>query len=108
MTWIPDSGATIHATSCRELFTNYRAGDFGAQIIGSGSVHLETKNCTTLVLKSVRHVEALRLNIILVGLLDKDGCLSRFGNAQYKLTKGNLIVEKRNNVSVFYQVHAKL
>jgi hypothetical protein len=117
MTWIPDSGATIHATSCRELFTNYTAGDFGvvkmanndrAQIIGRGDVHLETENCTTLVLKSVRHVEALRLNIILVGLLDKDGCLSRFGNAQYKLTKGNLIVEKRNIVSVFYHVHAKL
>jgi hypothetical protein len=89
MTWIPD-GATIHATSCIELFTNYSAGDFGvvkmgnndrAQIIGRGDVHLETENGTTLVLKSVRHVEALRLNIISVGLLDKDGYLSRFGNA---------------------------
>jgi hypothetical protein len=81
MTWISDSGATIHATSCRELFTNYTAGDFGvvkmgnndrAQIIGR-DVHLDTENGTTLVLKSVRHLEALQLNIILVGLLDKDG-----------------------------------
>ena len=117
MTWIPDSGATIHATSRRELFTKYPAGDFGvvkmgnndrAQIIGRGDVHLETENGTTLVLKSVRHVEALRLNIISVGLLDGEGYSSRFGNAQYKLTKGNLIVAKGNMVSVLYHVHAKL
>ena len=91
MTWIPDNGATIYATYRRELFTNSTPGDFGvvkmgnndrAQIIGRGDVHLETENGTTLVLKSVRHVEALRLNIISVGLLDKDGYFSRFGNAQ--------------------------
>jgi hypothetical protein len=75
MTWILDSGATIHATSRRKIFTNYTAGDFGvvkmrnndrAQIIGRGYVHLETQNGTTLVLKSVKNVEALRLNIISV------------------------------------------
>jgi hypothetical protein len=79
-----------------------------AQIIGRGDVHLETENGMTLVLKSVRHVEALRLNIISAGLLDKDGYLSGFGNAQYKLTKGNLIIAKGNMVSVLYHVHAKL
>ena len=81
MIWIPDSSATIHATSHRELFTNYISGDVGvvkmgnndrAAIIGKGDVHLETANGTRLVLKSVRHVEALRLNIISVGLLEED------------------------------------
>ena len=71
MIWIPDSGATIHATSHREYFTNYTASDFSVvkmgnndrtAIIGKGDVHLETANGTKLVLKSVRHVEALRLN----------------------------------------------
>jgi hypothetical protein len=51
------------------------------KIIRRGDVHLETENGTTLVLKSVRHVEALRLNIISIGFLDKDGYFSRFGNA---------------------------
>ena len=41
-------------------------------------------------------------------MLDKDGYLSRFGNEQYKLTKGNLVVAKGNMVSVLYHVHAKL
>ena len=46
-----------------------------AAIIGKGDVRLETANGTKLVLKSVRHVEALRLNIFLFGLLDEDGYL---------------------------------
>jgi hypothetical protein len=111
------SNATIHATSRRELFNNYITGDFGvvkmrnnarAQIIGKGDVHLESENGMTLVLKSVRHVEALWLNIISVELLDNDGYLSRSGNAQYKLTKESLIVAKGNMVSILYHVHAKL
>jgi hypothetical protein len=79
-----------------------------AQIIGKGDVHLESENGMTLVLKSVRHVEALRLNIISVGLLDNDGYLSKSGNAQYKLTKESLIVAKGNMDSILYHVHAKL
>jgi hypothetical protein len=101
MTWILDNGATIHATSHKDLFTNYKTGNFGvvkmgnndqAQMIGRGDVHLQTKNGTPLVLKSVRHVEALRPNTISVALLDGDEYLSKFGNAQYMLSKGNLIV----------------
>ena len=51
MIWIPDSGATIHAISRREYFTNYTAGDFGAVKMGNNDraaiirkrdVHLET------------------------------------------------------------------
>jgi hypothetical protein len=80
----------MHATSHRELFSKYTTGDFDVvkmknnyrvQITGRGDVHLETKNGTTLVLESVKRVEALRLNIISVGLLDKDGYLRRFGHA---------------------------
>ena len=117
MIWISDSGATIHATPHREYFTNYTAGDFGvvkmgnndrAAIIGKGDVHLETANGTKLVLKSVRHVEALRLNIISVGLLDKDGYSSNFGDEKSKLTKGNLVVAKGNQVLVLYHVIANL
>ena len=115
--WIPDSGATIHATSHREYFTNYAAGDFGvvkmgnndrAAITGKGDVHLETANGTKLVIKSVRHVEALRLNIFSVQLLDKDGYSSIFGDGRYKLTKGSMVVAKGNRISLLYHVSANL
>ena len=81
MIWILHSSATIHATSHSELFTNYISGDVGvvkmgnndwAAIIGKGDVHLDTANGTRLVFKSTIHVEALRLNIISVGLLEED------------------------------------
>ena len=117
MIWIPDSDATIHATSHREYFTNYTAGDFGVvkmgnndrvAIIGKGDVHLETANGTKLVLKSVRHVEALRLNMFSVGLLDADGYSSIFGDGRYKLTKGSMVVAKGNRISLLYHVSANL
>ena len=71
-------------------------------------MHLETKNGTMSALKPVRHVEALRLDIISVGLLDGDDYLSSFGKGQYKLTKGNMVVARGKMVSVLYHVHAKL
>lgn len=110
---IPDSGASIHATSHREFFTNYTCGDFGvvkmgnndmARIIGMEDVHLKTTNGTKLVLKSVRHIESLRLNVLPVGLLDQEGYLSRFGDGKYKLTKGSMVIAKGNKVSALYHI----
>jgi len=37
MIWILDSGATIHATSQREYFTNYTAGNFSVVKIGNNN-----------------------------------------------------------------------
>ena len=112
-----DSGATIHATSRRDFFTTYTPGDFGvvkmgnndrAKIIGKGDVHLETTNGTKLILKSVGHVESLRLNIIFVRKFDDEGYLSSFGDGQYKLIKGSMIVAKGKKISHLYYIHAKL
>jgi hypothetical protein len=80
MTWIPDSGATMHTTYCRELFTNYTPDNSCivkmentdiAHIIRRGHVHLETENGTPQILKLVIHVKVLQLNIISVRLLDE-------------------------------------
>lgn len=67
-------------------------------------MHLETANDTRLVLMCVRHVEALHLNIISVGLLDGDDYFGSFGKGQYKLTKDNMIVARDKIVSVLYHV----
>lgn len=108
MIWILDSGATIHATSHREYFTNYTSDDFGivkmsnnkkTAIVRKGDVQLETANGTRLVLKSVGHIKALRLNIISVPLLCKE---------KYKLIKGNMVVARGKMVSLLFHVSAKL
>jgi hypothetical protein len=47
-------------------------------------------------------------NIFLVGLLDENRYSSRFGDGQYKLTKGSMVVAKGNRVSLSYHVFANL
>lgn len=117
MIWILDSGATIHATSHREYFTNYTSDDFGivkmsnnkkTTIVRKGDVQLETANGTRLVLKSVGHVKALRLNIISVPLLCKVNYDRTFEDEKYKLIKGNMVVARGKMVSLLFYVSAKL
>ena len=63
--WVIDSGATTHATFCRDFYTSYTPGDFGvvkmgnnnvANVVGIGNVCLETHNGMKLLLKYVKHV----------------------------------------------------
>jgi hypothetical protein len=99
--WVIDSGASTHVTSQRDLFTSYTAGDFGivkmgnnavAKVVGIGDVCLEMTNGMKLVLRDVKHIPDIRLNLISVGKLDDDGYCSIFRNGQWKLTRGAMII----------------
>ena len=102
-TWVIDSGASYHVTSLREYFSSYTSGDFGhvmmandgsSKIIGMGSVTLETSTGCKLVLRDVRHVPNIRLNLISTGVLDEEGFTSQSGGGKWKLVKGNLVVAR--------------
>ncbi|KAK9906214.1 hypothetical protein M0R45_002714 [Rubus argutus] len=80
--WVVDSGAAFHATSHEEFFTTYKAGDFGtakmgnesySKISGIGDICLLTDVGCQLILKDVRHVPGLRLNLLSTGVLDQEG-----------------------------------
>ncbi|URD75525.1 hypothetical protein MUK42_34393 [Musa troglodytarum] len=84
--WIIDTGASYHATPRREFFTTYRSGNFGVvkmgnhgttDIIGMGDIHIKTNLGCKLVLKDVRHVVDLRLNLISVRRLHDEDYDSR-------------------------------
>jgi hypothetical protein len=99
--WIVDSGASFHVTSWRDLFSSYTSGDFGhvrmendkaSKIIGKGDVCLETNTCCRLMLKYVRHVPDMRLNLISTRLLDEEGYTSVFGDMKWKLSKSSLVI----------------
>ncbi|KAJ8504994.1 hypothetical protein OPV22_005880 [Ensete ventricosum] len=71
-------GASYHATPRREFFGTYRFENFGVvkmgnygttNIIDIGDIHIKTNLSCKLVLKDVRHVIDLRLNLISVGRL---------------------------------------
>ena len=61
------------ATSNKNVFTSYRIGNFRtlkmknfscSKILGIGDVFLQTNVSYTLLLKDIRHVPDLRLNLI--------------------------------------------
>ncbi|CAA0810587.1 Unknown protein [Striga hermonthica] len=87
----------------------YTPGDFGSvrmgndgivKSIGMGDVHLETENGNTLVLRGVKHVPNIRMNLISTGKLDDEGFCNTFRDRKWKLTKGSLIVARGQKFSL--------
>uniref|UniRef100_A0A0D3A3T3 Uncharacterized protein n=1 Tax=Brassica oleracea var. oleracea TaxID=109376 RepID=A0A0D3A3T3_BRAOL len=74
--------------SSGSFFTTYQSGDF--------------------VLKDVRHVSDIRLNLISTGKLDDAGLDSHFGSGKWKLTKGSLIMARGRKKGSLYVTQAKL
>ena len=71
--WVIDYDASFHVTSHSDFFTSYRTGDFSNvrmrnrgvyKIVGVGDVCLDTSIGNKLVLKNVRHVPYIRLNLM--------------------------------------------
>ena len=115
--WVIDSGASIHATSRRDLFSSYTSGDYGAvrmgndgqsKAVGIGDICLETENGTRLVLKGVKHIPDIRLNLISTGKLNDEGFCSTFSDGTWKLTKGSMMVTRGKKDSTLYLMHAKI
>ncbi|KAG8364646.1 hypothetical protein BUALT_Bualt18G0019000 [Buddleja alternifolia] len=115
--WIIDSGASYHITPHRDMFTSYTSGNFGrvrmanhgvTEVIGMGNINLETNTGCRLILRDVRHIPDIRLNIISTGKLDDDGYVSNFGEGKWKLTKGSLITAKGKKKNSLYLMQAKL
>ncbi|GJY07905.1 retrovirus-related pol polyprotein from transposon TNT 1-94 [Tanacetum coccineum] len=75
---IMDSGALFHATYCKEELERF-------------------KLCSDKV-----HSRPIRL--ISVGQLDEEGCHVGFGDQQWKVTKGSLVVARRNKRGSIYMV----
>uniref|UniRef100_A0A2N9H483 Integrase catalytic domain-containing protein n=1 Tax=Fagus sylvatica TaxID=28930 RepID=A0A2N9H483_FAGSY len=89
--WVIDSAASYHVTPRREFFTSYKARNLGrvkmgnksyADIVGICDICVETNTGYTLKLKDVRHISDMRLNLISISVLDKEGYESHLGNAQ--------------------------
>lgn len=115
--WVIDSGASFHATPRRDFFTSYQSGDFGivkmgnkdtSSIVGRGDVHLETGLGCKLVLKDVRHIPDLRLNLISPGRLDDEGYTNVLGNGQWKLSRGSLVIARGKKCCTLYKTQATL
>ena len=79
--WIVDSGA-YHCSLKREYFTTYKVRSLGSinmrnkstsQIMGIGNVYMQIEIGCIIILKNVRHVLDLQLNLLFMSTLDKEG-----------------------------------
>ncbi|GJW06711.1 retrovirus-related pol polyprotein from transposon TNT 1-94 [Tanacetum coccineum] len=109
---IIDSGASFHATYCKEEFERFKlrsgkvclAGDKTLDIAGVGDVVLKTSFGTNWTLKDVRYIPGLKKRLISVGHLDEEGYHVGFGDQQWKVTKGSLVVARGNKRESLYMV----
>ena len=84
-------------------------GNIGVtKIVGIGDVYLNTSIGSKLVLKDVRHVPNIHLNLISTGRLDDEGFTNSFGESKWKLTKGSLVVARGNKQNTLYVMEANL
>ena len=72
------------------------------KVIGIGDVCLEMNNGTRLLLKGVKHIPEIRLNLISAGKLDDEEYCHTFSNGQWKLTKGAMIIARGKKYSILY------
>nr|KYP63123.1 Retrovirus-related Pol polyprotein from transposon TNT 1-94 [Cajanus cajan] len=79
-----------------------------SKIVGIGDIILTTSIGCRLVLKDVRHVPAMRLNLISIGKLDDAGLMNYFGDGKWKLGKGSLVMARGKKEGSLYVMQAKL
>ena len=98
------------------LFTTYKTGDFGtmkmgnssySKIVGIGDVCIETNVGSTMMLKDVRHVPDLRMNVFSTLVMDRAGYCNYLGNERWKLTRGPLVVARGHACCGLYRTHVK-
>nr|GEW97020.1 reverse transcriptase domain-containing protein [Tanacetum cinerariifolium] len=109
---IIDSGASFHATYCKEELDRFRlrsdkvrlADDKTLDIASVRDVSLKTSFGTSWTMKDVRYIGGLKRRLILVGRLDEEGYHVGFGDQQWKVTKGSLVVAHENKRGSMYMV----
>ena len=63
----------------------------GSKIVGIRDICLKTSVDYKLLLKDVRHILDIHLNLISIGKLDNDGYSNQFAKEKWKLTKDSLV-----------------
>jgi hypothetical protein len=76
--------------------------DAPCKIVGMGKVKIKQHNGNQWLLKEVRHIPDLRKNLISIGQLESEGCISIFTNKMWKVIKGSLVIAKGEKVGTLY------
>ena len=84
------------------IFECLKCNNHEVEVIGIGTVCLESNYGSKLVLNNVKHAPDVRLNLIFVGYLDDEGYVNTLGVVQWKLTRGLMVVARGDKLSNLY------
>ena len=76
--------------------------------MGIGDICVRANTGYTLILKDVRHVPDIRLNLISTHVLDKEGYGNYFRDGKWRLSKGSLVFARGKIWCTLYKTHVKL
>ena len=80
--WILDSGASFHSSPSKELFQNFKSGNFGKvylgdnkalEVEGRGDLFIKTTLVNQWTLEDVRYIPGLKKNLISICQFDSTG-----------------------------------
>nr|KYP41936.1 Retrovirus-related Pol polyprotein from transposon TNT 1-94 [Cajanus cajan] len=80
------------------------ADDEALDIIGMGDINLRTFAGIVWTLKNVTYILGLKRMLISLGMLDVQGYQVIFGDGQWKVVKGNLVVARGWKKRTLYMV----
>ncbi|VFQ60179.1 unnamed protein product [Cuscuta campestris] len=101
--WVIDSGASFHATHSGEELQNLVVGDFGNVRLEDDRA-LDVTGMGDIVLKTAVGFWTLKKCLISVRQLDEQGHEVKFGNGQWKVVKGNLVMARGRKRGSLYMV----
>ena len=109
--WILDLGASFHSSPNKELFWNFKSGNFEKvylannkdfEIKGKGDVCIKTKVENQWTLKNVRYIPSLKKNLISIGQLDSTGYATKLGKSSWKIMKGTTVIARGSKSGTLY------
>nr|GEZ02042.1 retrovirus-related Pol polyprotein from transposon TNT 1-94 [Tanacetum cinerariifolium] len=109
---IMDFGASFHATYCKEELERFKLRSGKVRLVDDKTLDIASiEGCCPqnffwykLDSKGCRYILGLKRRLILVGQLDEEGYHVDFGDQQWKVTKGSLVVARRNKRRSLYMV----
>ena len=105
------SGASLHSSPSKELFQNFKFGNFGKvyladnkalEIEGKGDVCIKITSRNQWTLEDVRYIPRIKKNLISVGQLDSTGYAAEFGKGSWKIVKGAMVVARGTKSGTLY------
>ena len=79
-----------------------------SKIVGIDDMCIKTNVGSTAMLKDVRHVPDLRMNVFFTLVMDRAGYCNYLGNRRWKLTKGPLVVARGHACCSMYRTREDL